>query len=216
MIDPNQVYLCDSGAQYMDGTTDTTRTVHFGTPSAAEKRAFTRVLQGHIGLDTAVFPSGTTGYLLDSIARRPLWLDGLDYRHGTGHGVGHFLNVHEGPQGVGPRPAYNDIGLVEGMVISNEPGYYEDGAFGIRIESVVGVRNAQTSHNFGGKGYLEFENFTTVPIQTSLIEVELLSPAEREWINAYHADVWSKVKPELEAHGDARALAWLERQCQVI
>lgn len=213
VIDPAQVYLCDSGAQYMDGTTDTTRTVHFGTPSAAEKRAFTRVLQGHIGLDTAVFPTGTTGYLLDSLARRPLWLDGLDYRHGTGHGVGHFLNVHEGPMGVGPRPAYNEIGLVEGMVISNEPGYYEDGAFGIRTESVVGIRHANTPHNFGDKGYLEFENFTTVPIQTSLVELSLLSPAEKEWLNTYHADVLAKVRPELEGHGDTRAIAWLERQC---
>ncbi|CAK9787047.1 Creatinase/aminopeptidase [Cutaneotrichosporon oleaginosum] len=212
-IDPKQIYLCDSGAQYMDGTTDTTRTVHFGTPSAAEKRAFTRVLQGHIALDTAVFPTGTTGYLLDALARRPLWMDGLDYRHGTGHGVGHFLNVHEGPQGVGPRPAYNEIGLAEGMVISNEPGYYEDGAFGIRTESVVAIRHAATPHNFGDKGYLEFENFTTVPIQTSLIQLDLLSPAEREWLNAYHADVLAKVRPELEGHGDERAIAWLKRQC---
>lgn len=212
-IDINQIYLCDSGAQYMDGTTDTTRTLHFGTPTAEEKRAFTRVLQGHIALDTAVFPSGTTGYLLDSIARRPLWADGLDYRHGTGHGVGHFLNVHEGPQGVGARPAYNEIGLVEGMVISNEPGYYEDGKFGIRIESVVGVRNAQTPNNFGDKGYLAFENFTTVPIQTSLIDLSLLSPQERDWLNSYHVDVLAKLTPEIEAYGDARALAYLKREC---
>lgn len=162
IIDKDQIYLCDSGAQYMDGTTDVTRTLHFGTPTAEEKRAFTRVLQGHIALDTLVFPSGTTGFVIDAIARSPLWADGLDYRHGTGHGVGHFLNVHEGPQGVGPRPTYNKVGLVEGMVISNEPGYYADGKFGIRIESVVVVRNAQTLNNFGDKGYLEFENFTMV------------------------------------------------------
>lgn len=227
IIDKDQVYLCDSGAQYMDGTTDTTRTLHFGTPSDAEKRAFTRVLQGHIALDTMVFPSGTTGYVMDTVARRPLWQDGLDYRHGTGHGVGHFLNVHEGPQGVGPRPAYNDVGLVEGMVISNEPGYYEDGKFGIRIENVVGVQNAQTPNNFAGKTYLQFENFTMVsdietvadhevPMQTSLMEQSLLSEAEKKWINEYHAEVLSKVGPKLEAFGDQRALAWLQRECQGI
>lgn len=121
------------------------------------------------------FPSGTTGYVLDSVARRPLWADGLDYRHGTGHGVGHFLNVHEGPQGIGPRPAYNEVGLVEGMVLSNEPGYYEDGKFGIRIESVVGVRNAQTANNFGGKGYLEFEAFTMVRLVADNADSSALS-----------------------------------------
>ncbi|BEJ14579.1 hypothetical protein CspHIS471_0403460 [Cutaneotrichosporon sp. HIS471] len=213
IIDPSKVYLCDSGGQYMDGTTDTTRTVHFGTPSAAEKRAFTRVLQGLIGLDTAVFPAGTTGFVLDALARRPLWLDGLDYRHGTAHGVGHFLNVHEGPQGIGPRPAYNEIGLQEGMVLSNEPGYYEDGSFGVRTENVMAIRHATTPNNFGDKGYLEFENFTTVPIQTSLLDLGLLTAAETEWLNTYHADVLAKVRPELEGHGDARAIAWLERHC---
>lgn len=213
VIDRNQIYLCDSGGQYMDGTTDTTRTLHYGTPTAEEKRCFTRVLQGHIALDTLVFPSGTTGYTIDAVARRPLWADGLDYRHGTGHGVGHFLNVHEGPQGVGPRPAYDKVGLVEGMVISNEPGYYADGKFGIRIENVVGVRNAQTPHNFGDKGYLEFENFTMVPIQTKLIDASLLSPAERDWVNSYHAEVEGKVELELRQHGDERAIAWLKREC---
>jgi Xaa-Pro aminopeptidase len=229
VIDRNQVYLCDSGAQYMDGTTDTTRTWHFGTPNAREKRAFTRVLQGHIALDTVVFPAGTSGYVLDTVARRPLWSDGLDYRHGTGHGVGHFLNVHEGPQGVGPRVAYNDIGLVEGMVLSNEPGYYEDGAFGIRIESVVVVRNASTPNNFAGKTFLGFENFTMVsrlypvgsltvqcPIQTSFMDHDLLTTAERTWINEYHAEVLAKVTPKLEAFSDERALAWLKNQCQPI
>ena len=133
----DQLYLCDSGAQFTDGTTDVTRTWHFGAPTEAQRRAFTRVLQGHIAIDNAVFPKGTTGYLLDVLARRPLWGDGLDYRHGTGHGVGHFLNVHEGPQGIGTRTVFNDTSLKENMVVSNEPGYYEDGQWGIRIENLV-------------------------------------------------------------------------------
>lgn len=115
VIDSRQIYLCDSGAQYINGTTDVTRTLHFGKPTDFEKKAFTRVLQGHIQLDSAVFPPGTTGYLLDPLARIHLWQEGLDYRHGTGHGVGHFLNVHEGPHGIGTRVGYNDFPLLPGM-----------------------------------------------------------------------------------------------------
>ena len=117
----------DSGGQFTDGTTDVTRTWHFGQPSSEEVRAFTRVLQGHIAIDRAVFPRGTTGYLLDPLARRPLWEDGLDFRHGVGHGVGHFLNVHEGPHGIGTRVVFNETALKEGMVVSNEPGFYKVG-----------------------------------------------------------------------------------------
>lgn len=135
VIDPNAVYLCDSGAQYLDGTTDTTRTLHFGEPTAMEKKAYTLVLKGHIALDSVRFPKGTTGFALDSMARQFLWQEGLDYRHGTGHGVGSFLNVHEGPIGIGTRVQYSEVPLSVGNVISNEPGYYEDGGFGIRIES---------------------------------------------------------------------------------
>ncbi|KAI5292810.1 hypothetical protein KEM52_006045, partial [Ascosphaera acerosa] len=146
VIDPNAVYLCDSGAQYLDGTTDTTRTWHFGTPTEKERYAFTMVLKGVIGLDTAVFPTGTTGYAVDVLARQALWKSGLDYLHGTGHGVGSYLvrqsrekqagedNVHEGPMGVGSRTEYSRVPLAAGNVISDEPGYYEDGNFGIRIE----------------------------------------------------------------------------------
>ncbi|RSH90625.1 hypothetical protein EHS25_001230 [Saitozyma podzolica] len=228
VIDPNAMYLCDSGAQYLDGTTDTTRTLHFGEPSAEEKRAFTRVLQGHIALDTVIVPQGTTGYLMwvwltqttssfthglsDAIARRPLWSDGLDYRHGTGHGVGSFLNVHEGPQGIGPRPAYNEVPLQAGMVISNEPGYYADGKWGIRIENIIVVKIAETPNNFGGKGYLEFEHVTMCPMQTKLVQVDLLSPAEKQWLNEYHREVREKVAPLLEQMEDQRALAWLEKE----
>ncbi|KAH7924378.1 Creatinase/aminopeptidase [Leucogyrophana mollusca] len=209
-ITKDQIYLCDSGGQYSDGTTDVTRTWHFGTPTAEEKRAFTRVLQGHISIDSAVFPTGTSGYIIDSFARRALWQDGLDYRHGTGHGVGHFLNVHEGPHGIGTRIAYNSTSLKAGMTVSNEPGYYADGRFGIRIENVVIVREAETRNNFGN-GYLGFEHVTLCPIQKKLIDFSILSVEERNWLNAYHAETLEKVSPLLS--NDPRALAWLEREC---
>ncbi|KAL6301466.1 Creatinase/aminopeptidase [Sparassis latifolia] len=211
IVRKDQVYLCDSGGQYFDGTTDVTRTLHFGIPTAEEKRAFTRVLQGHIAIDTAIFPNGTTGYIIDSFARRPLWEDGLDFRHGTGHGVGHYLNVHEGPHGIGVRIAYNSTPLRNGMTVSNEPGYYADGRFGIRIEDVMIVREAQTPNNFGEKGYLCFEHVTMCPIQKNLIDGALLSPRERTWLDAYHAEVLRKVSPLLQ--NDGRALAWLQREC---
>jgi len=214
VIQKDQIYLCDSGAQFSDGTTDVTRTWHFGTPTAEEKRAFTRVLQGHIAIDTLIFPKGTSGYIIDSFARRALWQDGLDYRHGTGHGVGHFLNVHEGPQGIGTRIAYNDTVLKAGMTLSNEPGYYADGRFGIRIENIVIVRAAETPNNFGDKGYLGFEHVTMCPMQTKLVARELLTPQELEWLNAYHAETWAKVSPLLQ--NDERALEWLERECAKI
>ncbi|KAJ3343645.1 hypothetical protein HDU93_007526 [Gonapodya sp. JEL0774] len=178
VVKAEQIYLLDSGGQYRDGTTDTTRTMHFGTPTAEEKDAFTRVLKGHIALDMTVFPKGTTGYVLDSIARRSLWQVGLDYRHGTGHGVGSFLNVHEGPHGIGTRINLNDVGMVAGMTITNEPGYYADGKFGIRIENVLLVRDAGTPNNFGDRGYLGFEHVTMVPIQTKLMDAALLNAEE--------------------------------------
>ncbi|KAG0271524.1 hypothetical protein BGZ95_000656 [Linnemannia exigua] len=209
-INPDLVYLCDSGGQYIDGTTDVTRTLHFKTPSAHEKRCFTRVLQGHISIDSAVFPDGTSGYLLDVLARRALWSDGLDFRHGTGHGVGAFLNVHEGPHGCGTRIAYNDIPLVPGMTLTNEPGYYEDGKFGIRIENVMLVRKVDTLHNFGGRGYYGFEHVTLVPMQIKLIERSLLTHLEVEWLNAYHAECLEKVSPFLAK--DSPGLKWLQRE----
>jgi Xaa-Pro aminopeptidase len=214
-IEKDKIYLCDSGGQYFDGTTDVTRTWHFGTPSAEEKRAFTRVLQGHIAIDTAIVPTGTTGYTIDSWARRALWKDGLDYRHGTGHGVGHYLNVHEGPHGIGVRIAYNSTAMKPGMTVSNEPGYYADGKWGIRIESVVVVREVETPNNFGKIGYLGFERITMCPIQPSLVDLSLLTVDEKKWLNEYHAEVEAKVGPLLEGK-DARALAWLKRQCQAI
>ncbi|KAA1478144.1 Creatinase/aminopeptidase [Dentipellis sp. KUC8613] len=214
VVKKEQIYLCDSGAQFMDGTTDVTRTWHFGTPTIEEKRAFTRVLQGHIAIDTAIFPNGTSGYIIDTWARRALWKDGLDYRHGTGHGVGHFLNVHEGPQGIGTRIAYNSTPLKPGMTVSNEPGYYADGRFGIRIENVVIVREVHTPNNFGGKGFLGFEHVTMCPIHKNLIDAELLSIDERDWLNEYHQEVLAKVGPLLK--NDERALAWLKRECALL
>ncbi|KAJ2509801.1 hypothetical protein GGI11_005732 [Coemansia sp. RSA 2049] len=211
LLDMNQMYLCDSGGQYYDGTTDVTRTYHFGTPTAWQRECFTRVLKGHIALDRAVFPSKTTGYALDPLARLPLWQLGLDYRHGTGHGVGSFLNVHEGPQGIGMRDGYLSCGLQHGMTITNEPGYYEDGAFGIRIENTCLVVKADTKYDYtGGAGYLRFEAVTMVPIQKKLVQAGLLTVEERQWLDQYHASVWEKVSPLLEegSHG----YEWLKRE----
>jgi Xaa-Pro aminopeptidase len=137
-LNTKEMYLCDSGGQYRDGTTDITRTFHFGTPTDHERRCFTRVLQGHIAIASAVFPSGTHGHSIDAFARQFLWMDGLDYEHGTGHGVGAFLNVHEGPHGISKQTRAQ--GIIPGMIVSNEPGYYEEGKFGIRIESLVVAR----------------------------------------------------------------------------
>ncbi|KAF9904695.1 hypothetical protein EC991_002394 [Linnemannia zychae] len=213
-IHPSQVYLCDSGGQYLDGTTDITRTLHFSTPTQHQKRCFTLVLQGHIAIDSAVFPEGTTGYVLDILSRQALWSEGLDFRHGTGHGVGAFLNVHEGPHGCGARPTFNEIPLKPGMTLTNEPGYYEDGEFGIRIENVLLVRPVETRHQFGRKQYLGFEHVTFVPIQTKFLEKELLTRKEVDWINKYHAECLEKVTPFLEKGG--LGLQWLQREAQPI
>lgn len=192
-VSSDAMFLLDSGGQYADGTTDVTRTVHLGTPTAHEKACFTRVLQGHIALDTAVFPAGTPGLLLDTLARRPLWGMGLDYRHGTGHGVGACLNVHEGPHSISSRLGSFKQGLQAGMIVSNEPGYYEAGRFGIRIENLVAVVEQDTPHEFGGNKYLGFERLTFAPIDKALIATELLSGDEMAWVDEYHAQVWEKI-----------------------
>uniref|UniRef100_A0A7N6BTS5 Xaa-Pro aminopeptidase 1 n=1 Tax=Anabas testudineus TaxID=64144 RepID=A0A7N6BTS5_ANATE len=168
----NEVYLIDSGAQYVDGTTDVTRTVHFGTPTAFEKECFTYVLKGHIAVSAAVFPNGTKGHLLDSFARAALWESGLDYLHGTGHGVGCFLNVHEGPCGISYK-TFADEPLEAGMIVSDEPGYYEDGSFGIRLENVVLVIPTKPKYNYRNRGSLTFEPLTLVPIQVKMMNTEL-------------------------------------------
>ncbi|XDG01209.1 hypothetical protein ABKA04_000824 [Annulohypoxylon sp. FPYF3050] len=212
VIDPNAVYLCDSGAQYLDGTTDTTRTLHFSEPTAAEIEAYTLVLKGNMALDMAVFPKGTTGFALDSLARQYLWQSGLDYRHGTGHGVGSYLNVHEGPIGIGTRVQYSEVSLSPGNVISDEPGYYEDGSFGIRIENIVMVKEVKTKYKFGDKPYLGFEHVTMVPYCRKLIDETLLTDAEKTWLTDYNKEIWEKTKGYFE--NDKVTLAWLKRETQ--
>ncbi|KAG6545323.1 hypothetical protein Mapa_013172 [Marchantia paleacea] len=201
----DSMYLCDSGGQYSDGTTDITRTMHFGKPTAHEKVCYTQVLKGHIALDIAIFPNGTTGHALDILARVPLWTEGLDYRHGTGHGVGSFLNVHEGPHLISFRPQARNVALQATMTVTNEPGYYEDGNFGVRIENVMIVKEAETKFNFGDKGYLAFEHVTWVPYQTKLMDLSLLSEAEKNWIDLYHKECREKLTPHLSGY----SLDWM-------
>ena len=207
---PASMVLVDSGGQYECGTTDVTRTVCMAAaPTPHQAACFTRVLQGHIALDAAVFPEGTPGLALDAFARAPLWRAGLNYRHGTGHGVGAALAVPEGPQSISTRLGVHTP-LDERMVVSIEPGYYEDGAFGIRIENLVAIGRADTPHAFGGHRYFRFERLTFAPLQKKLIDASLLTPVEAAWIDAYHAEVWAKVGPRVE---DAGVKAWLEGAC---
>ncbi|QDS70296.1 hypothetical protein FKW77_008065 [Venturia effusa] len=210
IIDPKAIYLCDSGAQFLDGTTDTTRTLHFGEPTEMERKAYTLVLKGNIALEKIKFPKGVSGFALDTLARQYLWAYGLDYRHGTGHGVGSYLNVHEGPIGIGTRVQFSEVPLAVGNVLSNEPGYYEDGSFGIRIENIIMVREVKTQHNFGDKPYLGFEHVTMTPMCRKLIDPALLTKEEREWLNAYHAEVLEKTRSYFK--DDGLTLAWLERE----
>lgn len=213
-ISANDLYVCDSGGHYTFGTTDVTRTLHFGTPTEEQRRCFTRVLQGHIAIDRLVFPNNTTGYVIDALARAPGWRDHLEYRHGTGHGVGHYLNVHEPPMGIGTRIVFNETGLKAGMVLSNEPGYYLDGKWGIRIENLVIVQPHKLPSGEEpptSKGFLQFERITMCPIQTKLIDSSLMTPEERAWVNEYHDEVLEKLRPRLA--GDERALRWLEKEC---
>lgn len=211
-LDPDKIYLFDSGAQYLDGTTDITRTVHFGKPSTHEKACYTAVLKGHIALGNARFPNGTNGHALDILARIPLWKDGLDYRHGTGHGIGSYLNVHEGPHLISFRPQARNVPLQSSMTVTDEPGYYEDGEFGIRLENVLIVKEADTKFNFGDKGYLSFEHITWAPYQTKLIDLKLLSPDEINWVNSYHSTCRDILAPYL----DEVENAWLKKATEPI
>jgi Xaa-Pro aminopeptidase len=209
-LESGSLYLVDSGGQYVDGTTDITRTVAIGEPTDEMRDRFTRVLKGHIAVATALFPKGTRGSQLDSFARRPLWDVGLDYAHGTGHGVGSFLGVHEGPQRIAPvgsSQSGGDEPLQAGMILSNEPGYYKSGAYGIRIENLVLVVAKQVDG--AEKEMLGFETLTHAPIDRRLVVKDMLSPPEIGWLNAYHADVLAKIGPTLA--GDDRA--WLEAAC---
>ncbi|XP_071947124.1 xaa-Pro aminopeptidase 1-like isoform X2 [Antedon mediterranea] len=207
-----ELYLCDSGAQFRDGTTDVTRTMHFGTPTQHQKECFTRVVKGVIGISSAIFPNGTNGHQLDCLARRSLWNCGLDYLHGTGHGVGSFLNVHEGPQGISYKTSATDVPIEAGMFLSDEPGYYKDGEFGMRIENIVFTKSIQREHNFRNRGFLTFEEVTLVPIQTKLIDASLLTAEEVTWLNDYHMRCRNIVGEELERQGRTNALKWLHRE----
>ncbi len=203
-LQPGELFLLDSGAQYLDGTTDITRTVLVGGPGviagAEERERFTLVLKGHVALGRAVFPAGTTGSQLDVLARQFLWRRGLDYDHGTGHGVGAFLSVHEGPQRVSKAGA-GAVALRPGMVLSNEPGYYKSGAYGIRIENLVAVVPAPVPAG-GDRDLLAFDTLTLVPYDRRLIDVALLDGDERAWIDAYHARIAREIGPLVqgEAH----------------
>jgi Xaa-Pro aminopeptidase len=206
-LQPEGIFLLDSGGQYLDGTTDITRTITLGNPTEEEKTDFTLVLKGHIALSSAIFPVGTRGSQLDILARKAMWDLGLNYGHGTGHGVGHFLNVHEGPQSI--RMDENPVTLQEGMFMSNEPGLYRTGKYGIRTENLVLVVPAFDTE-FGK--FLKFETLTLFPIDQDLIDVDLLTDKEIEWINDYHKMVYEHLSPNL----NEEERAWLELKCSEI
>ncbi len=207
-IAQGDMFLIDSGAQYPDGTTDVTRTVMVGEATAEMKDRFTRVLKGHIALATARFPEGTIGMQLDTLARRPLWEAGLDYDHGTGHGVGSYLSVHEGPQNISKKPVLQ--ALKPGMICSNEPGFYKTGAFGIRIENLVVV--SELKDVGGERPMMEFETITLAPIDLNLVEPSLLTDVEKGWLNAYHA----RVRDTIGHLVDEDTRAWLDKATRAI
>ena len=201
-----ELLLVDSGGQYEDGTTDITRTIAIGEPSPEHRDRFTRVLKGHIAIARARFPMGTAGQSLDALARVSLWEAGCDYEHGTGHGVGSYLSVHEGPQRI--AKAASLVALQPGMIVSNEPGYYKTGAYGIRIENLVVVSPAEPIAG-GDQPMLSFETLTLAPIDRRLIDPALLTPTERAWLDAYHARVAAEVAPLVEPE----VAAWLREAC---
>ena len=201
-----ELLLVDSGGQYLDGTTDITRTVAVGPVPADAAACYTRVLQGVIAISRARFPKGVGGQHLDALARFPQWVAGMDYDHGTGHGVGVFLSVHEGPQGISRR---SEVALEPGMILSNEPGYYREGAFGIRIENLIVVREALALPGGDDRKMLDFETLTWVPLDRRLIDRSLLAGPERDWVDAYHAQVLALIGPRVEGP----VLDWLTAAC---
>ncbi|MBK6466406.1 MAG: aminopeptidase P family protein [Rhodobacter sp.] len=206
-LQPDELLLVDSGAQYLDGTTDITRTIAIGDPGDEARACHTRVLQGLIAISRVRWPKGLAGRDLDPLARFALWVEGQDFDHGTGHGVGAFLSVHEGPQRLS---RISEVPLEPGMILSNEPGYYREGAFGIRLENLIVVGEAAPLGD--NRAQLSFETLTFVPFDRRLIRAEVLSPAERDWLNAYHAEVLARIGPRL---GDA-ARGWLESACATL
>jgi len=200
-LEHGTLYLVDSGAQYVDGTTDITRTIAIGTPTAEHRDRYTRVLKGHIALATARFPKGTSGSQLDAFARQPLWEIGLDYDHGTGHGVGSYLGVHEGPQRISKSPS--SVALQPGMIVSNEPGYYKAGEYGIRLENLVVVVDGPDKG--ADRSWLTLETLTMVPFDHNLIESSILTSKECDWFNSYHTRVYETLRPLL----DQETTSWL-------
>jgi Xaa-Pro aminopeptidase len=209
VIEGDGLLLIDSGGQYLGGTTDITRVWPIGAITAEHRRDYTRVLKGTIALSRTQFPRGTLSPMLDAIARAPLWEAGLEYGHGTGHGVGYFMNVHEGPQSISKAMTEPQMAMEPGMITSIEPGLYRPGQWGIRIENLVLNVDAGTTE-FGE--FLKFETLTLCPIDTRLIDKSLMREDETAWLNAYHAMVWERVSPLVS--GDAKA--WLEKRCQRI
>lgn len=205
-VGQNELLLVDSGGQYVDGTTDITRTIATGAPDSEQRACYTRVLQGMIAISRARFPQGVGGLHLDALARAPLWMAGLDYDHGTGHGVGSYLCVHEGPQGISRK---SEIAFKPGMILSNEPGYYREEAFGIRIENLIVVKDAAPITGGDDRKMLDFETLTYVPFDRRLIDTDLLSKPEQDWIDQYHADTLELLGPRL----DASVLNWLRQAC---
>ena len=205
-LDADGLLLVDSGGQYLDGTTDITRTMPLGNPPDGAAHAFTRVLQGMVAISRARFPVGIAGAHLDALARAPLWMAHRDYDHGTGHGVGVYLGVHEGPARISRA---STVPLEAGMILSNEPGYYREGEWGIRIENLLVVRDAVRPEGGDDRRMLCFETLTWVPIDRRLIVTALLSPDERAWIDGYHAGVLERIGPRVEG-ADA---VWLEAMC---
>jgi len=201
------LFLVDSGGNYFEGTMDTTRTFAMGPVSGAARRHYTLVLKGMIALSRARFPSGLTGTHLDALARLPLWGDGLNYKHGSGHGVGAYLNVHEGPHGF--SSAWNSFALKPGMVITIEPGFYLEGKYGIRIENMAFVAEAGNT-DYGQ--FLQFDTLTLCPIDTAPLIISLLTPDERNWLNAYHKIIWTRLSPHLEGH----ARSWLKQKTTAV
>ncbi|ANT61145.1 X-Pro aminopeptidase [Salipiger sp. CCB-MM3] len=205
-VEAGELLLIDSGGQYVDGTTDITRTMAIGTVGDEERAAFTRVLKGMIGLSRLRFPKGLAGRDIDALARMHLWEAGLDYGHGTGHGVGSYLSVHEGPQRIART---GTVPLEPGMILSNEPGFYREGSYGIRIENLIAVEPASPLPGQSVASMLRFETLTWVPIDRRLIETGLLTAAERDWLNAYHTEVFERIAPLVT--GAVRD--WLEAAC---
>lgn len=212
-LEKGSLFLIDSGGQYQDGTTDVTRTIPIGTPSAEMRERFTLVLKGHIAMANVRFPEGTTGSNLDVLARHALWQAGFDYDHGTGHGVGVYLGVHEGPQRISKAP--NSIALRPGMIVSNEPGYYKTDGYGIRIENLQYV-TAPTPIKGGERPMLGFQNLTWAPLHKALIDTSLLSQTEIGWVNDYHAKVWDYIGVRLGGADDAPVKDWLQEACRAL